>query len=97
MDKYTEDLAEMDDQLYNRMILMKEDAKNRLVSYRHDISEDILVALIFAKVEGIIHAEKVLERLNIDCLDELAILKDFEAFKDEYLERKELENFEVNL
>ncbi len=97
MDKYTEDAVRDDDEIYNRMILRKGSVQHRLTSFPKDISEDVIVALLFAKAEGCKHATKVFETLDVDDLDELAILEDFEGFTHEYLERQEHDHIERNL
>lgn len=97
MDKYTEDKIRDDDELYNRMMIRKQNLQHKLLTHPKDISEDVLMSLLFAKSEGCRHAEQVFEDLDVDYLDEIAILEDLEAFTHEYLERQEHDHIERNL
>lgn len=97
MDKYTEDAIHDDDEMYNRMMFRKGDVQHRLNCHATDLSGEVLMCLLSAKYEGCKHAEKVFEELDIDDLDEIAILEDFDAFKHEYIERQEHYEIERNL
>ncbi len=97
MDKYTEDKIRDDDELYNRMMMRKQNLQHKLLTHPKDICEDVLLAVLFAKSEGCRNAEKVFEALGVDDLDEIAILEDLESFTHEYLERQQHDHIERNL
>ncbi len=91
MDKYTEDAEAMREYYYNEMMIAKANIliKLKSVCKQDGFLEKLAELIVYANAEDVKQASEIIEILDMDNLDQLAILEDLDCFANEFKELKE--------
>lgn len=91
MDRHTEDCEAKKEYFYKEMMLTKSNFLLKLRSYQHDESFLNLLSqlIVYANSEDVKPASEIIDILEMDNIDQLAIMEDLDYFTQEFTSHRE--------